>query len=68
MNDILSKVLSTILGGLIMGALALYFGAFDKRLSDSQVEEVALQIINEESASNVLLRRLSEDGRFVGAT
>lgn len=24
MNDILSKVLSTILGGLIMGALALY--------------------------------------------
>ena len=67
-EKIISGVVGVLLATFLLYLWASTTGLLAKQLSDSQIEEIALQFVNTASTRNVLIERLYEDGRFIGQT
>ena len=61
---LVSSVASAALVFIASGAMGLY----DKEIKDSQIHEVAFEVVNEAKYRNTIIDKMNESGDFVGAT
>lgn len=66
-KEIIVAVVAALVGSLITVVISASVGLFEKRISDSQIEEVSRVIIDEQSLRGVLLDRMRASGEFQGA-
>lgn len=66
MRDIIVAAVSAIVTGLIGFAGANAIGLFKTKVSDSQLVEVARQIVDDQRSRETLIQRMNDSGKFVG--
>ncbi|MES9851982.1 MAG: hypothetical protein ABW170_09135 [Candidatus Thiodiazotropha sp. L084R] len=66
MKDVLIGVISAALGGIVVFLGSSSMGLFEKKLTDSQIQEVSKSIVDIESTRNVLLEKMSKSEKFRG--
>lgn len=60
MKEITGAVIGSIITGVLGFIVLSSMGIFEKHLKDSQIHEVASDIVNNETYRNVLLKRINE--------
>ncbi|MGH1460960.1 MAG: hypothetical protein ACRBB6_02875 [Neptuniibacter sp.] len=63
-NEVKIGIISGVLTTIVLGAGASYLGVFEKKLTDSQIQEVARLIVDDHPIRETLLEKMEKSGKF----